>query len=277
MKRQTKIFLFASGLFVGAVIVLFAWMLAGQEKRAFVDTTRTAPETNKAKESLVAPILVNTTYKNLSTTTESTIDISYPALHMSAHPDIEAQANVAIKNFIEKIVADFAQETAGESVEKLPANTRSSLTMNWDPMLISPEVISVRFNYSAYIAGTAHPNNMSRVLNYDLTQGKVLNTQDLFISPDNALSLLSAFARDTLKKEMGNLSSKEFEEQVIPGTEPTIENFGAVALTKQGFLIIFNPYQVADYARGTQDILMSTKELEGKITVTAQNALRDAK
>ena len=72
---------------------------------------------------------------------------------------------------------------------------------------------------------------------------------------------------------MRNISPEEWNTQVIPGTEPTTENFKEVAITKEGLLVIFNPYQIAPYAEGTQDILIDKNLLTGKLVVELQNTL----
>lgn len=276
MERRTKIILFLSGLTLGAVIVSSAWLFSRQEHALSSETTPPTATKEATSETLPLPTLTNTSRKDTSTTTRMTIEMTYPTVTIMKHGDIEMGVNTAIKKFTDDIVEGFKQEEIATDMDGVQESFESSLTMNWDPMLVSPEIISIRFNYSAYSAGAAHPNNMSRVLNYDLEQGKILQTEELFRSPSEALPFLSAFSRDALRKTMKDLSREEFSAQALPGTEPTVENFKEVALTKEGLIVIFNPYQVASYARGTQDILVGKNELTSKLTNTVQNALRDA-
>jgi hypothetical protein len=41
---------------------------------------------------------------------------------------------------------------------------------------------------------------------------------------------------------------------MLPGTAPTHENFQEIGITKAGLTVLFNPYQVAPYARGVPEV-----------------------
>lgn len=274
MERRTKILLFVSGIIVGGAIILLGQLISRQEKASFKPTIPIAKETSEV--GLPLPLLSDTAYKEQGTSTKITIDISYPTIKITGHPDVEAGANKAIKDFTDTIIDGFKKEEGETIIGGRSEYLGSSLTMDWEPMIVTRGMLSLRFNYSAYAAGAAHPNNMSRVLNYDLTKQKVLETKDLFIAPADAFSFLSSYSRTILKKEMRDTSPEEWNTQVMPGTEPTAENWKEVALTKEGLLVIFNPYQITPYAAGTQDILIDKSALAGKLAVEAQNALRDA-
>lgn len=273
MEQQTKILLFIGGIIVGAGAVTFIPFFAQQKEPSSTEqvSTTTAPSTKEAS----LPLLANTPYKSTSNTMRITLDVSYPTMTLRDRADIETQANKTVKAFVDGIVEEFKNSENGMDMNGIAENLESTFAMTWEPMIVTPEFISLRFDYSAYSDGAAHPNNMSRVLNYDLANGRILETRDLFTAPDEALSFLSVASRKVLKKEMSDISEEEWNTQVVLGTEPTRENFREVALTKEGLVVIFNPYQVAPYARGTQDILINKNELTEKLVVEAQNAMNE--
>lgn len=277
MERKKQIILFVGGIILGGVAVALWPSFVGHKNTTSTEAgVVQAPATN-TETPLVMPTLSTVAYEGSGTTTRITIDVSYPKVIMNGNAQVAEKANAAIGAWVDGIVNDFKQEENGTDMDGIPENFQSSLTMDWDPMLISPQMLSIKFNYSAYSAGAAHPNSMSRVFNYDLVKGKKLETTDLFSAKEEALPLLSTLSRIALKKELNDVSKEEWDTQVIPGTEPTEENFREVALTKDGLLVIFNPYQVAPYARGTQDVLIGTNDISGKLTVEAQNAIRNAR
>ncbi|SRR3989339_104992 len=275
MGQQTKILLFISGIIVGAGAVAIAPLFMQQEKPS--DTEQVSPSEGVSAKEAILPTLINTSYKDEDTTTRIILDVSYPTISGSTNPETEASANKVIKKFINDIVQDLKSEEEGIDMDGIQGNIESTLSMTWEPMIVTSEFISLRFDYSAYSAGAAHPNNMSRVLNYDLAKGRILGTRDLFATPEEALPFLSVASRKALKKEMLDISKEEWDTQVLSGTEPIAENFKEVALTKEGLVVIFNPYQVAPYARGTQDILIGKNELTEKLAIEAQNALREVR
>ncbi|MDE7371318.1 MAG: DUF3298 and DUF4163 domain-containing protein, partial [Desulfovibrio sp.] len=116
----------------------------------------------------------------------------------------------------------------------------------------SPKVVSVIFNVYSYTGG-AHGNLVITCRNYDLATGKRLDFADLFKDPEKALELMSAYARESLTKSLGEESD---EEMIREGTAPELTNFGELALTPAGVTIQFQPYQVGPWSAGPQQVEM---------------------
>lgn len=190
-----------------------------------------------------------------------TIDISYPEVSLATHPELAKEANDVIGGFLKDTQSKFIEQTKELFSPDVPTSFSSDLTMNWSSLLVSPSLLSIRFEYSAYIAGAAHPDHRSRILNYDLPNHRLLSTTDLFASSTQALPFLSVFSRAALRERLSDESADEFQEESRLGTEPTYENFQEVGITQEGLLIIFNPYQVAAYARGTIQIPVTLTDI----------------
>ncbi len=190
-----------------------------------------------------------------------TIDINYPEVSLATHPDLAKEANDVIRGFLRDTQAQFIEQTKELFSPDAPTSFSSDLTMNWSPLLVSPSLLSLRFEYSAYIAGAAHPDHRSRILNYDLPDHRLLSTTDLFASTTQALPFLSTFSRTALRARLSDEPEEVFQEESRLGTEPSHENFQEVGITEEGLLVIFNPYQVAAYARGTIQVPITLADL----------------
>ncbi len=208
---------------------------------------------------------------------EYAYNVSYPSIALLLHPTHAKETNVVIKTFALDILHEF-EKSFDETVPQVSgalagSGFTSDFTMKASASLLSPTIISLRFDSAEYITGSAHPNNETRILNYDIETRRILDTGDLFASSSEALPFLSAFTRRALRERFTDLSEQEFEDTVMAGVAPLRENFHRVALTKNGLLVIFNPYQVAAYARGTQEIQIPLAALSGLISERTQNAI----
>ena len=120
------------------------------------------------------------------------------------------------------------------------------------------DVWSFRFDFSYYLAGSAHPNVDSIALSFDLTLGRQLALSDLFIANSNYLELISNYCITQLSNEYGDAFFSE-------GAQPTLENYKNWTVTPDGILITFDPYQVAPGAAGTPQIEIPYNELSSII------------
>jgi hypothetical protein len=64
---------------------------------------------------------------------------------------------------------------------------------------------------------------------------------------------------------------------IISGTEPTRENFQHISLTQEGLTVNFNPYQIAPYARGNQQVHIPLPHLENILSPRILEAITLAK
>lgn len=112
------------------------------------------------------------------------------------------------------------------------------------------DILSVVFFVSQYLGG-AHPGDHHDVINYDLSEAKVLSLGDLFKPESDYLEAIADYSIRELKKNREVLFPN-FEE----GASPKEENYGAWSITPKGLLVIFEEYQVAPYAAGPQYVLV---------------------
>src|SRR5262249_42944716 len=132
----------------------------------------------------------------------------------------------------------------------------SYMEINYTLTAASPNAISILFGVSNYYAGAAHPNYYTFVLNYDLNKGQVLALADLFKPDSNYLKFISDFSLKSLKK--GGVGGEGF----LEGAAAKLENYKSWSLLPQGLLITFDPYQVASYAEGPQEVFIPSSALK---------------
>lgn len=182
--------------------------------------------------------------------------IQYPFLRGNdTHTNVQ-KFNDAVSNTISKSVDLF--------IANLPAELKNENTSQ-EPLLntylggytihhSSSGLLSLTLDYSQYVSGAAHPFSTTGSINYDFTQNKVLALVDLFQPNSQYLERISELVRQ-------ELTSREmlFYEE---GISPDEKNFQTWVLSKEGLLFIFDPYQVAPYAAGPQQVLVSFKQIQ---------------
>lgn len=233
-------------------------------------------------ELVEVPILENTKDSLSDQILRFSIDIHEPKVLLARSPLYAKEANDVIHRFVDTIKGEFknnvseAAERSRNINEPDSGDYASDLTIRFTPLLLSPTMISIRFDVSEYYAGAAHPNNYARVLNYHFEKHQLLSSTDLFASSTQALPFLSDYTRSALQKTFSDVRPEEFAALVFPGTAPKSENFREVGITKNGLTVIFNPYQVAPYARGTVEVKIPLPDLENTISDETREAIRMA-
>ncbi len=131
--------------------------------------------------------------------------------------------------------------------------SESTLDVSYEVLLDQADLDSVRMLISTYFLGAAHPFGSYATINFDQRTGYVLELADLFEINSPYLDTIAAYCKQELTKR----DMLFFEE----GVEPTYENYQRWNLTPDGLLISFDPYQVAPYAAGPQEVLIPYSEL----------------
>lgn len=240
-----------------------------------LNTDTPTPTASDKQKLMEVPLLKKIAFPQPTTINIGyTINASYPEVMLVSRPELAAEASDVFKRFAKTIVEDFQKEVADNEGASFAKGSDSELTMQYTPLLLSPTIISMRFDYSIYMSGAAHSDNQSKIINYDLENRTILQATDLFASSTTALSFLSTFTREALKKQLTDVSPQDYASQVFPGTTPTIDNFHDVGISPQGITVIFNPYQVAAYARGTITVQIPPKEKGGDFSTQVSEAIR---
>ncbi len=162
--------------------------------------------------------------------------------------------NTAMLNLVNKEINAFK-----ENVSQLPPSSVSPgsfLDVSYALTLQKGDLWSLKFNFSGYAAGAAHPYLYSITVNYDLGQGRQLLLSDLFLPNSDYLKTISNYCIAQLSKR--DIGFDGFSQ----GAEPTSENYRNWNITRDGLMITFDEYQVAPYAAGPQTIVVPYSELQ---------------
>ncbi len=238
------LFLITLGILVGGIFYFF-----NQQK----NNTATQPEesvsTSEVDTFVEVPVLVNTTKTFIDADAGYRVDVHYPNVAILSHPDLAQEANAVLERFVQDVIESFKEDV--RDTPQHEDQPESDLAMRWQALLVSPVFLSLRFDYSTYLSGAAHPSTETRIVNYHLEQRRLYNTEDIFSSSTQALPLLASLSIPALKEILVKDIEITSSDQFINGTQPFYENYRVVGVTKKGILVIFNPYQIAPYARGT--------------------------
>lgn len=182
------------------------------------------------------------------------IQVKYPELQGSS---TFSDLNNFITEKFQKSIDDFKKDEGQNFIAEVGAP--SYFQIGYEAIMLAEKVVSIRFGADYYVAGMAHPNIYYESLNYDLINDKQISLADLFNPGSDYLTVLSNFSRETLK----TLISPDYysEDFVLPGTEPTLENFQVFNFTKDKIVITFNPYQVGPWVIGPQFVEIPFSEL----------------
>ena len=196
-----------------------------------------------------------------------TIDAEYPQIEGDARFD---KFNREARNLVMKDVAAFkTAETQSEEEPgvELPEETQNStLNIDYDIRYATDDVISVEFGEGQYSRGAAHPISATAVLNYDVKNGRKLSLADLFNPNSKYLSVISAYCIKELKDRAKKDRDQMFTDDTIQtGASPRADNYKAVAITRKGLWVTFDPYQVAPYAAGPQYVMLPYSALKENI------------
>jgi len=185
------------------------------------------------------------------------VDAEYPEIQGDARFD---GFNREARNLVTKDVAAFkTAETSDEAADDsdLPDETQNStLDVRYEVRYATDNLISIEFTEGSYSRGAAHGNSLTTVLNYDVKNNRKLSLADLF-SAKNYLGVISNYCMKNLRERAKNDSDSMIAEDMMKtGASPQAGNYRAVAITKKGLWVTFDPYQVAPYAAGPQYVLV---------------------
>jgi Protein of unknown function (DUF3298)/Deacetylase PdaC len=211
--------------------------------------------------------LVAKTIKETNKKLNYEIDAEYPQVVGAADNRFD-KFNQESRNIVTRRVAEFKKhmaeaEPAEESVSD-SSSGGSDLGAGYTVGLARDNLISIKFDIGGYYKGAAHPNSFSEVLNYDVTNGKIIKLGDLFAPNSKFLQTISAYSIKDLKSQAkaGGANSMLTDETIQDGAGADPKNFKSWNITKKGLEISFDSYQVGPYAAGPQRVVIPYSALK---------------
>lgn len=191
-----------------------------------------------------------------------TVKARYPQATGAQRDPRLAKLNQILRDLITKDVGEFRHDF---QVPEERLGTGSYYEADYFVSLKTANLISLSFGVSTYFEGAAHGNHHTIAFNYDLAAGRVLALKDLFKPNSNYLSLISEFTIKELKKKLG---PDPDEEWIGRGAGASEENYKNWNITKRGLEVTFDPYHVAYYAAGPQEVTIPYSVLRSVIDPT---------
>jgi len=196
--------------------------------------------------------LVSQPYIETSQDPAYTMTAQIPQLSGSDDPRV-GTFNQMLNEIVQKEIEVFRGEfTRGPFFE---VSTASFLEVTYELVSQYEDIWSIKFYYSFYNNGAAHPGDFSHTVNYDLRVGRELGLSDLFLPGSNYLETISNYCLEELRKQP---YSDSF---TTSGADPTLENYRNWNIAPDGLVITFDTYQVAPGAAGPQVVVIPFEQL----------------
>ena len=188
------------------------------------------------------------------------ISVEYPQITGSSTPGVE-KFNQQSKSLATGLVAEFRKSmTEWERVEGSTGG--SDFGMGYTIGIARDDLISVGFDIGSYYQGAAHPNSYSRVINFDLKNGKPLRLSDLFQPGSKYLQTIAAYCIKDLQKQSKAKDDMLDDNSIQEGAGPNVKNYQSWMVTKKGLAVQFDSYQVGPYVAGPQFVLVPYSALK---------------
>lgn len=177
----------------------------------------------------------------------------YPLIKGLHSKDAEAVLNEHIAKWILERTTQFRQDVTSmdpADVANLPGDNRISIT--YTVKIKTDHVLGLSWDvYQEYI-GSAHPSETMLPMMVNLDTGVQITLADLFKPGSNYLKRLSQFCTQQLTASLAGSGYPLFED----GLKPTPQNFAKFLIRPEGLYFLFNPYQVAPYVAGMQEVVV---------------------
>lgn len=179
--------------------------------------------------------------------------------------------NKPIKAFIDQVISDFKKDAM--PVDPETGAGPNALDVAYSTISFNDDIVT--FKYDLYInTGGAHPNSYIFTQTFDLSNGTQYTNKDILGSQDS-LTKISSDAIAMLKKNIEK-SLNEATETTQPldeatlnwitnGAAPDWANYQAIAILPNELIIYFNPYQVAPYAAGPQEVHLKMNQVKSTL------------
>lgn len=260
-------------VFIALAVLLFLF------GRSVKDNIVSAPVEKPSNTGQLVDMSLVTEIPLTSESKYATISGSYPVFkNASGTLNDKIRNNIVIvqaefeNNAKENWQARLATKLPGEKIKEFPEDGDMFFNLKTEYIQVNPKMISVLITVQA-MSGGAHGYQNLYSYNYDVSQNRELTLQDFFPNDSDYLKKVSDYSRNDLTAQFtGKIKNENMDldgdfkmtieninSMLIPGTEPTVENF-SVFTTTPGFLnIYFGEYQVAAYVYGIQTVKMPLK------------------
>ncbi len=181
--------------------------------------------------------------------------------------------NELIRTYVSKSIEQFKRVIPKDSTELQdypPEMRHNEFHITYSATLIKPQqhtIVSLRFETDMVLFAEPRHQHGFAVINYDLSQDKMLSLDSLFKPDSDYLPLL---AKACQKQLTARLSAGMLWVPTNPeGSKPYPENFKIWNLEEKGLLITYQENQVSPYSAVPQTILIPYASLRPVLSETS--------
>lgn len=175
------------------------------------------------------------------------LEVEYPVTD-------NASVNAYIREFTDSVIENYKKDvTWAESVEN-PKDEHLSLTVTYES-IATEKIKNYRFTIGTYTGG-AHGLQATKVMRFT-PDGRPVAVEGLFTDTKSALQAIAPVVKRELAK--GDFANADW---IAEGAAPDIANYQNIIVTNKGITVVFDPYSVAAYAAGMQEIAVPLSAFE---------------
>lgn len=171
------------------------------------------------------------------------IDVVYPITKSVA-------INDTFTSFVEDQILQFKEDTAWVTDPAIDSASKGTLSLSIAYTEQKSAIADTYIFTSTIYTGGAHGLQVTKTFTFD-QYGAPITINDLFAKPDAGLKAVASFVQNEITKK--NISDPQW---IADGAGANVENYQSFVFGTDGVTFIFDPYQVAPYAVGTQNILV---------------------
>lgn len=214
------------------IVILLATMLVCSVAQAYSVKTKTISENGTAPRYSVA--------------------VQYPVVKGLQSKDAEAALNDWLAKWALARITQFLHSVANLGSPDLTGNTpgENRLSITYTAKVKTDHVLGIVWDTYQMAVGAAHPSEVLNSVMVNLDTGKQIMLADLFTPGSAYLKRLSQFCTDQLTVAAANAGYPLF----VEGLKPVAKNFENFLIRPEGLYFVFNPYQVAPYVAGVQEV-----------------------
>jgi hypothetical protein len=128
-----------------------------------------------------------------------------------------------------------------------------ALDISYETYQASENVVSLKFMVYEFTGG-AHGNTTFTTLTFNLAEERVLTLDDVFVVGSDPWTVIAPMAEEQIKAALSEFDMDADDTWISEGAGTNPANYDSFVLTEDSILFIFDPYVVAPYAAGPQQV-----------------------
>lgn len=195
----------------------------------------------------------NTTDSTCEAVTNIEMRVNYPVEFAARNQSIESEVDAFVRDQREALLSMGA-----DTLYPIGRQIEYFLHIDSETFQHSDSIVSVLFTISTYTGG-AHPNSFYETMTFDLDGGYELSFSQIFPPETDPLATIVPIVQAALTEKLGPDAP---EDMLLAGSSMDSANYQNFVLTPDSVIFYFDPYQVAPYVFGPQQVEIPLSELE---------------